>query len=130
MEIYLDKRAVKQIRLSTADAIEEGDIEALKQDIFESFPEERLVTLEQLTGGSDFMEVLTPILDDWSGDDIDELFELLESALGDHGVDLKYHSHDEDEFDDGDDFNAAGAEAGAEDDDVGADDDAPLDDEL
>src|SRR5262245_41365487 len=39
MEIHLDKRAVRQIRLSAADAIEEGDTEALREDILEAFTE-------------------------------------------------------------------------------------------
>ena len=30
------------------------------------------------------------VLDEWGGDDADELFELLETQLGDIGVDLKY----------------------------------------
>ena len=39
MEIVLDKRAVKQIRLSAQDAVEEGDTEALREDILEAFTE-------------------------------------------------------------------------------------------
>jgi len=103
MEIYLDKQAVKQIRLSTADAIEEGDHEALKEDIIDAFPEEQVESLEQMLGGTDFAEMLDELLEEWSGDDTDELFELLETQLGDHGVDLKYYSLDDDDDDDDDD---------------------------
>lgn len=124
MEIYLDKQAVKQIRLSTADAIEEGDHEALKEDIIDAFPEEQIENLEQLLGGSDFAEMLDELLEEWSGDDTDELFELLETQLGDHGVDLKYYSIDDDDDDDDD----------ADDDIVDDDDDLDafdgLDDDL
>ena len=103
MEIYLDKRAVKHIRLSAADAIEEGDTEALKEDILESFPEEQVETVEQMIGGGDFVELLSEILDEWSGDDVDELFDLLETHLGDLGVDLKYYTSEDDEDDEDDD---------------------------
>ena len=41
MEIYLDKRAVKQIRLSAQEAIEEDDMESLREDILEAFTEDR-----------------------------------------------------------------------------------------
>ena len=92
MEIFLDKRAVKAIRLSAADAIEEGDTEALKEDILEVFPEEQIEGLEQMLGGADFGELIDEILDEWSGDDVDELFDLLETQLGDHGIDLKYQA--------------------------------------
>jgi hypothetical protein len=110
MEIYLDKRAVKTIRLSAADAIEEGDTESLKDDIIESFPEDQIEALEQMLGGTDFVDLIGEILDEWSGDDVDELFELLETQLGDLGIDLKVFSDDDDdddeeeEDDDDDDF--------------------------
>jgi hypothetical protein len=97
MEIYLDKRAVKTIRLSAADAIEEGDTETLKDDIIESFPEDQIEALERLLGGTDFPDLIGEILDEWSGDDVDELFELLETQLGDLGIDLKLFSADEEE---------------------------------
>jgi hypothetical protein len=37
MEIHLEKRAVKLIRTSAQDAIEEGDTETLREDIMEAF---------------------------------------------------------------------------------------------
>jgi hypothetical protein len=90
MEIHLDKRAVRHIRLSAADAVEEGDTEALREDILEAFTEEQVEEIERRLDNGDFFEFLTDILDEWSGDDVDELFELLETQLGDLGVDLKY----------------------------------------
>jgi hypothetical protein len=97
MEIHLDKRAVRQIRLSAADAIEEGDTEALREDILEAFTEEQVEEIERRIDSGDFFEFLTDVLDEWSGDDVDELFELLETQLGDLGIDLKYEPRDEDE---------------------------------
>ena len=89
MEIHLDKRAVRQIRLSAADAIEEGDTETLREDILEAFTEEQVEEIERRIDSGDFFEFLTDVLDEWSGDDVDELFELLETQLGDVGVDLE-----------------------------------------
>ena len=97
MEIHLDKRAVRQIRLSAGDAIEEGDTEALREDILEAFTEEQVEEIERRLDNGDFFEFLTDVLDEWSGDDVDELFELLETQLGDIGVDLKYEPRDDDE---------------------------------
>lgn len=90
MEIYLDKRAVRQIRLSATDAIEEGDIETLREDILEAFTEEQVEEIERRLDNGDFFEFLTDLLDEWSGDDADELLELLDTQLGDVGVDLKF----------------------------------------
>jgi hypothetical protein len=122
MEILLDKRAVKQIRLSAQDAIEEGDTETLREDILEAFTEEQVEEIERRLDNGDFYEFLTEMLDEWSGDDVDELFELLDAQLGDIGVDVKF-----------DKKAAAPADEPAEDEDEGVDDfddeDEDLDDE-
>src|SRR3954464_6264558 len=97
MEIHLDKRAVRQIRLSAADAIEEGDTEAVREEVLEAFSEEQVEEIERRIDSGNFFEFLTDVLDEWSGDDVDELFELLETQLGDIGVDLKYEPRDDDE---------------------------------
>jgi hypothetical protein len=115
MEIVLDKRAVRQIRLSAQDAIEEGDTETLREDILEAFTEEQVEEIERRLDSGDFYEFLTEMLDEWSGDDVDELFELLDAQLGDIGVDVKFEKKPasaepeeeeeenlEDEFDDED----------------------------
>jgi hypothetical protein len=114
MEVVLDSRAVKLIRVSAAEAIEEGDTEALCEDIFEAFPEAAVEELESRLGTGDLTDLLGDILSEWSGDDIDELLELLETQLGDHGIDLKYESPADDDDDYGDD-------------DFGDIDDEPLD---
>jgi hypothetical protein len=108
MEIYLDKRAVRQIRLSAEDAIEEGDTETLREDILEAFSEEQVEEVERLLDNGDFFEFLTDLLDEWSGDDADELFEILETRLGELNIDLKYEmaaeeEAEEEDFDDTDD---------------------------
>jgi len=108
MEIFLDKRAVKQIRLSAADAIEEGDTESLREDILEAFSEEQVEEIERRLDNADFYEFLSDLLEDWNGDDADELFELLETQLGEVGIDVKYEragggASDEDEESDDED---------------------------
>jgi hypothetical protein len=90
MEIHLDKRAVRQIRLSAQDAIEEGDTETLREDILEAFTEEQVEEIERRLDSGDFFEFLTDMLDEWSGDDVDELFELIDAQLGDVGIDVKF----------------------------------------
>src|ERR1044071_4872147 len=103
MEIYLDRRAVRQIRLSAQEAIEEDDTESLREDILEAFKEDQVEEIERRLDNGDFFEFLTDVLDEWSGDDVDELFELLETQLGDIGVDLKYEPRDDDDDIDADD---------------------------
>ena len=90
MEIVLDKRVVRQIRLSAQDAIEEGDTETLREDILEAFTEEQVEEIERRLDSGDFYEFLTEMLDEWSGDDVDELFELMDTQLGDVGIEVKF----------------------------------------
>ena len=97
MEIFLDKRAVRQIRLSATDAVEEGDTESLREDILEAFTEDQVEEIERRLDNGDFFEFLTDALMEWSGDDVDELFELLETQLGEVGIDLKYEAAAEEE---------------------------------
>lgn len=102
MEIYLDRRSAKQIRLSVADAIREGDTETLREDMVEAFTEDHIEEIERRIDSADFDDFVTDILDEWSGEDADELFELLEAQLSDVGIDLKYHMSDlDDEEDEG-----------------------------
>ena len=135
MEILLDKRAVKQIRLSAQDAIEEGDTETLREDILEAFTEEQVEEIERRLDNGDFYEFLTEMLDEWSGDDIDELFELLDAQLGDIGVDVKFDKkaaapadepaeEDEDEVDDFDDEDEDDEDLDDDDEDLEEEEDA------
>ncbi len=96
MEIVLDKRAMKQIRVSAQDAIDEGDTETLREDILDSFSEEQVEEIERRID-TDFYDFLGDTLEEWSGEDVDELFELLESQLADVGIELKYEGQEADE---------------------------------
>jgi hypothetical protein len=131
MDIYLDKRAVRQIRISADEAIEEGDTDTLREDIMEAFTEEQIEEIERRIDSGDFYDFLSEMLDEWSGDDVDELFELLESALVDVGIDLKYaraEAEEEEEEDAGDAYVDDDEEEDDDDDDV--DTGAPDDDLL
>jgi hypothetical protein len=112
MELYLDKRAVRQIRLAAQEAIEEGDTESLREDVLEAFTEEQVEEIERRLDSADFFEFLTDVLDEWGGDDLDELFELLETQLGEIGIDLKTDAkaaeEDEEEADEGEDETEVG----------------------
>jgi hypothetical protein len=90
MEIYLAKRAVRQIRLSAQDAVDEGDTDTLREDIIEAFNDEQIEEIERRIDSGDFYEFLSDILDEWAGDDVEELFELLEAHLSDAGIEIKY----------------------------------------
>ena len=92
MEIFLDKRAVKQIRQSATDAVDDGDTETLREDVMDAFSEEQIEEIERRIDSGDMYDFISDTLEEWDGDDVDELFELLETHLSDLGVELKYKS--------------------------------------
>ena len=128
MEIFLDKRAVKQIRISAQDAIDEGDVDTLREDILEAFSEDQIEEIERRIDSVDFNDFLSEILDEWSSDEVDELFELLEGHLSDAGIDVKYAASGDD--DDEDDEEEEDDDEDEEDDDAVGFDVADDDDEL
>lgn len=97
MEIYLDKRAVRQIRASAQEAIDEGDTETCREDILDSFTEEQIEEAERRLEHGDMFEFLTDVLDEWSGEDVDELMDLLEAQLGELGLEMKIDDKDTEE---------------------------------
>ncbi len=136
MEIYLDRRAIRQIRLAAQETIEEGDTESLREEVLEAFSEEQVEEIERRLDTGDFFEFLTDVLDEWSGDDADELIELLETQLAEAGIDVKTEGRGEEgeTEDEEDEESDSDSEAEEEDEDAPADldeesDDALLDDE-
>ena len=136
MEIYLDRRAIRQIRLAAQETIEEGDTESLREEVLEAFSEEQVEEIERRLDTGDFFEFLTDVLDEWSGDDADELIELLETQLAEAGIDVKTEGRGEEgeSEDEEEDEGDVDVEPHEEDDDSGSDieedpDDALLDDE-
>jgi hypothetical protein len=127
MEIFLDKRAVKQIRQSATDAIDDGDTETLREDVMDAFSEEQIEEIERRIDSGDIYDFISDAIEEWDGDDVDELFELLETHLSDLGVELKYKSpelEDEEEEpaeEEEEDFD------GDEEEDDGLSEDEPLD---
>ena len=127
MEIFLDKRAVKQIKQSAADAVDDGDTETLREDVMDAFSEEQIEEIERRLESGDMYDFISDTLEEWDGDDVDELFELLETHLSDIGVELKYKSpelEDEEEAADDEEEDFSGDD---EEDDESLSEDEPLD---
>ncbi len=103
MDIVLDKRAARQIRLSAAGAVEDGDTETLREDVMDAFSEEQIEEIERRIDSGDFYDFIAETLEEWSGDDVEELVELLETQLSDFGIELKYANQDLEDDQDSDD---------------------------
>ena len=123
MEIFLDKRSVRQFRQSATDAIEDGDTETLREDILDAFNEEQIEEIERRIDGGDFYDLLGDTLDDWDGDDVDQLFEALAAHLGEVGIDLKLREAALDDEEEEDELDEESDDIVEEEDDDADDDD-------
>src|SRR5690349_7259844 len=128
MEIYLDRRAIRQIRLAAQEAIEEDDTESLREDVMEAFTEEQVEEIERRLDNGDLYEFLTDVLDEWGGDDVDERLDRLETQLGEVGIDLKTEVKAE-EGEEAEEEGSGDAEPDDADEDYGDDDEDEEDEE-
>ena len=120
MEIFLNKRVMQRLRLSVADAVEDGESDPLREDLVSVFSDDDVEEIERRIDSGDFYDFISEILDEWSGEDLDELMELLESQLTDANVDLKYTALEKDDSansNDDEEDNEAEEELVVEDDD-------------
>ena len=129
MEIYLDRRAIRQIRLAAQEAIEEDDTESLREDVMEAFTEEQVEEIERRLDNGDLYEFLTDVLDEWGGEDVDELLELLETQLGEVGIDLKTDNKSEEGEESEEETSGDAGDPDAEDDEDYGDEDEDEDDD-
>lgn len=117
MEIFLSKRVMRQVRLSVADAIEDGEVDSLREDLVGLFSDDDIEEIERRIDSGDFYDFISEILDEWSGEDMDELLELLEAQLSDADVDLKYSTPENDDEEDDDEEEEHDEELVVDDDD-------------
>jgi len=88
----------------------------------EAFTEEQVEEIERRLDNGDLYEFLTDVLDEWGGDDVDELLELLETQLGEVGIDLKTDTKSEEGEESEDDTSTDAGDPEDADEDYGDDD--------
>ena len=54
MEIFLNKRVMRQLQVSVADAIEDGEIDALREDLASVFSDDDVEEIERRLDRGDF----------------------------------------------------------------------------
>jgi hypothetical protein len=97
MEIYLPKRLVNEIQSAAEEAIKERDYTLLRESIINAFSDRQI---REINRRHDFLEIqdfIDDIIDDWAGEEVEELFEVLESRFSDIGLELKIGDEAEDE---------------------------------
>jgi hypothetical protein len=74
--------------------VDDGDTETLREDVMDAFSEEQIEEVERRIDSGDMYDFISDAIEEWDGDDVDELFELLETHLSDLGIELKYKSQE------------------------------------
>lgn len=108
MEIYFDRRTVRELRNAALDAIEDGDYDALSEDLLKTFSDEQTDEIEKRLPSGDFPEFINDILEEWGMDDVDSLFETLENRFAELDIELRFEdvrSEDEEEEEEDNDFD-------------------------
>jgi len=90
MEIYFDRRTVRELRNAAIDAIEDGDYEALSEDLVKAFSDEQADEIEKRLSSGDFPDFINEILEEWGMDDVDSLFETLETRFAEIDIELRF----------------------------------------
>jgi hypothetical protein len=90
MEIYFDRRTVRELRNAAVDAIEDGDYEALSEDLVKAFSDEQVDEIEKRLTSGDFPDFINELLEEWGMDDVDNLFETIESRFAEIDIELRF----------------------------------------
>jgi hypothetical protein len=90
MEIYFDRRTVRELRNAAVDAIEDGDYEALSEDLVKAFSDEQVDEIEKRLSSGDFPDFINEILEEWGMDDVDNLFETLETRFAEIDIEIRF----------------------------------------
>jgi len=97
-EIYLSRNRTKVLRLAIRDAIDEGTVDALGEQIMDAFTDEQVEAVEAHLDGQSLEDVIEEALEEWTGEDEYEFLNILETRFGESGIDLKLWSIDDDDL--------------------------------
>jgi hypothetical protein len=92
MKILLDSSAVRRIHVAAEGAIAGGDRESVSGVIQAQFTPAQAEFIEDALGDISFGDLIATALDEWSGEEAAELFEIIEEYLGELDVDIRYEA--------------------------------------
>jgi hypothetical protein len=111
LEIVVDAHRTQSLRLAVIEATEAGDYDGLYDDVRDCFSEEQVDLIEDMLDSGDITEAIDEIVEEWSAEDVDELFESIEAYLAESAIEItflqdEFAEEDDEEFayDDEDDF--------------------------
>ncbi len=95
LEIIVEPRRTYNLRQAVSEAIENGDYDGLYDDIRDCLTEEQVEQIEEVLDTGDIGEAIDDIVTEWNAEDVDDLFEMIESFFADSSIEIQF-IHDED----------------------------------
>ena len=88
VEIVVEPRQSYSLKQAVMEAIKTGDYNSLYDDIRDCFTEEQIEEMEELLDSGDIGEAIDEIVNEWNGEDLEELFETTQSYFAEFSIEL------------------------------------------
>ena len=102
LEIIVEPRQSYSLKQAVIEAVKTGDYNSLYDDIRDCFTDDQIEEMEELLESGDIGETIDEIIAEWNGEDVDELFDSIESYFSEASIEIQF-IHDEDFEDDAED---------------------------
>lgn len=99
LEIIVDPRRTFNLRQAVSESIESGDYDNLYDDIRDCFTEDQVEQIEEVLENGDISEAIDEIVNEWNAEDLDDLFEAIETYFAESSVEIQFIHDDEFEED-------------------------------
>ena len=95
LEIVVEPRQSFSLKQAVLEAIKSGDYNSLYDDIRDCFTDDQVEDMEEILESGDLGDAIDEIVSEWNGEDLDELFETIESYFAESSIEIQF-MHDED----------------------------------
>ncbi|MDJ0764461.1 MAG: hypothetical protein QNJ97_15905 [Myxococcota bacterium] len=94
LQIIVEARRTFNLRQAVIAAVEGGDYDSLYDDILDCFTDDQVEQMEEFLDSGDVGEAIDEIVTEWNAEDVDELFESIESYFADSNIEIQFLQDD------------------------------------
>ncbi len=106
LEIVVEPRQSYSLKQAVLEAIKSGDYNSLYDDIRDCFTDDQVEEIEEILESGDMGDAIDEIVSEWNGEDLDELFETIESYFAESSIEIQFlHDDDYEDSEDEDDYD-------------------------
>jgi len=90
LEVFIDTKRSFNLKQAVIEAIENGEYESLRDDIRDCFTVDQVDDIEALLESDNIDEVIEEIIEEWLGDDYEDLQEAIRSFFAESTIDVQF----------------------------------------